>query len=262
MKQQLTSRVNRAQLGALSALLIIFSIVTLTSGEAHARRHRLAKQLDRRLMGKTGSGFGLIGAKLNLQWAGFSANLENAKDPLINDPSAMTAFGFGVTLDRSINHYVGFRAEALYQNKNVSHDSPVNYELKMANARVKSETYLDYVEVPVGVLVRFMPGHIIQPYTSVGMYGAILVNTDGTQEGFGSTEDARVPFSTFDYGWYLSAGSYFVLAEGAGFLSAELKYSGGLANIADTGVEINGQTPLKSQTYTSGNFSLSVSYYF
>lgn len=255
-------RLKRSPLIMITALLMAFSITSLSSGEVEARRHRLAKQLDRRLMGK--NGIGLIGAKLNMHWAGFDAELDNQKDPLINDPSSMLAFGFGVTLDRSINHYVGFRAEALYQNKNFTHDSPPNYDLKgNAIAKVQSETYLDYIELPVGVLVRLMPGHIIQPYTSIGMYGAMIVNGSGKHEDFGTNENPIKPFSFFDYGWYLSAGSYFVLAEGAGFLGAELKYSRGLANMADTGTEVPGDaSPLKSQVYTSGSFALSVSYYF
>lgn len=260
MKQTSIFGCKHSILLTVSTFLLSISMLLLPNQQAHARRHPLAKQLDRRLMGK--SGIGLIGAKVNLQWAAFSTELENEKDPLLNDPSSMYSFGFGVTLDRSINRYVGVRAEALYQNKNFTHDSPANYDLKTATTKVKSETYLDYIEIPVGVLVRLMPGHIIQPYTSIGMYGAMLVNASGKHEGQGTNENPFKPFSFFDYGWYLSGGSYFVLAEGAGFIGAELKYSRGLANMADTGVEIDGKTPLKSQVYTSDNFLLSVSYYF
>jgi len=260
MKQKLTSRFGRASLLLVATLCASVTLTTTSSSTAQARPHKLAKKFERRLRGV--DGIGLIGAKLNMQWASFSAELDNEQDRLLNDPSAMTSFGFGVTLDRAINRYVGVRAEALFQNKNFSHDSPPDYELKNATAKVESETFLDYIEVPVGVLVRLMPGELIQPYTSVGLYGAMLVNASGTQKGYGSNDNPFRPFSFFDYGWYLSAGSYFILAEGAGYLGAELKYSQGLANIADTSLELNKEEPLANQVYTAGNFALSVSYYF
>jgi len=222
-------------------------------------RRALAKTLDKKMR----SGYGLIGARLLLNFAGLGQAREGAKDPFLSDPSSSASVGFGLSLERGVNKLVSFRAEALFQNKNFSHKSPLQYDLKKSSTKLPSDTYLDYIEVPIGVVVRFMYGQLIRPYASAGLYGAFLVNADGTHEGEGENGEARKPFTSFDGGWYLSGGSFFVLGEDSGFLGAELRYSQGLDNVADTTVEASDKTtPLAKQTYTMRNFALSVSYHF
>ena len=138
------------------------------------------------------------------------------------------------------------------------------------NGRTETNTYMDFIEVPIMLVARFMHGQFIRPFIAGGVYGAVLLNVDGDQEGEGALDEARRPFSSFDYGFVLSGGAYFVLAKGAGFLSAELRYSRGLANMADTSLTATKSEesstgvaePLARQQYNMNNLSLMVGYYF
>jgi hypothetical protein len=224
-----------------------------------AARANLAKTLDKKMKGS--NGYGLIGARLLFNYAGISQAREGDKDKLISSTSDSGSLGFGLTFDRAFNRIVGVRAEALFQNKNFSHKSPEEYSLLKTPTKKDTETYLDYIEVPVGIVTRFNYGQLIRPYATAGLYVALLVNADGLQEG--DNKEARKPFTSFDAGWFLGGGSLFVLGEDAGFLGAELRYTRGLANIADTDVEADDKSkPLQNQIYTMSSLSLSVSYHF
>ena len=226
-----------------------------------SKRKALAKTLDKKMKGS--NGYGLLGLRLIGNFASINQELTGSKDPLIEDPSSSLSVGFGLTFDRAVNRLLSFHAEALFQNKNFTHKAPVNYDLNSSEKKVESVTHLDYIEVPVGLIARFMYGQRIRPYATAGLYGAFLINADGTHSDVGENTEARLPFSSFDAGWYLGGGSFFVLGEDLGFLSAELRYSRGFANVADTTVETtNKKTPLKAQIYTMGNLSFSVSYHF
>lgn len=258
MKTHLTARSRWALL--LGALTLMMSVAPQT---ASAKKHRLARALQ----SKIASQYGLFGIKINTSFASIEPERTGANDKFINNPESLATLGFGLTVDKGINRYVSVRAEALYQNKSFGHSAPEDYNLSANPSKVESETYLDYIEIPVGLVAGFQPGHLIQPYVSGGFYGALLLTADGRHTGLGTNDEARLPFRTFDYGWYLGAGSFFVLAEGAGFLGAELKYSQGMTNIADNEVEVKSSTgdqikPLEKQTYVMSNFSLAVSYYF
>lgn len=250
--------------------LLLCGLVLTPSADAKKKKRENStvkvnnQELDKKM--RTNE-FGLIGIRFH----GNFANLEVAResDPFIKNPSRGASFGFGVTLDKALNRIFAFRAEVLYQNKNFSSTGQVNYNLTQQK-RLSTNTYLDYLEVPLMMVFRFNHGKKIRPYGAFGVYGAALVQADGEQDGEGQLEDARRPFSTFDYGIVAAAGSYFVLGRGNGALSAELRYSQGMANIADTGVEADekqeqnasNKTPLARQEYNINNFSLMVAYYF
>lgn len=214
-----------------------------------------SKRLDKKMKG---SKYGLIGVRVGPNFASLST--AKSKDGVVESPESSVGVGFGVTADFGINDLFAFRVEGLYQNKNLSHRSLQDYT--RGDTLLDSNTYLDYVEVPVMGVVRFMRGSFVRPYVAGGMYGAVLVNADGDHNDKGQNKDPRKPFTTFDYGWVAAAGSYFVLAKGMGFLGAELRYSSGLANIADVTQKFNDDTPLESQSYTLSNFSILVTYYF
>ena len=118
------------------------------------------------------------------------------------------------------------------------------------------------------MVIRFGHGSLIRPYVAGGVYGAALLSTEAEQEDEGTLDEPRRPFTTFDYGVTFAAGTYFVLAPGAGFISAELRYSQGMANIADVDVEAEknenttNKKPLTRQQYNINNLALMIGYYF
>lgn len=250
---------------ALTILLGLTIPHTVQPNHATAKKVRKgAKRLDKKMKKST---YGLFGIRVH----GNFANLDTAQssDPFIRDPSRGASVGFGVTFDKGLNNLMSLRLDVLYQNKNFSSDGLNNYNLAI-NGRSQTNTYMDFIEVPIMLVARFMHGQFIRPYVGAGLYGAALVTVEGDQEDGGALDDARRPFSLFDYGFVLSGGTYFVLAKGAGFLSAELRYSRGLANIADTDVEATKDEqastgtaqPLSRQQYNMNNLSLMLGYYF
>ena len=250
---------------ALIFLLSVACVQTVNTNSVEAKKRRGANRLDKRMKK---SQYGLFGLRLHLN----SANLDVSRnsDPFVDDPESNLGFGFGVTFDKGLNNLMSLRVDALYQNKNFSAKAKNNYNLAV-NQRVSTSNFLDYIEVPVMLVARFMHGQYIRPFGGVGLYGAMrLPTTESTQEEQGAVDEPGRPFGFFDYGFVMSAGSYFVLSKGAGFLSAELRYSKGLANVADTGIESTQSErssgvqnePLKRQTYNMSNFSVMLAYYF
>lgn len=244
------------------------SALVSTSAVAEAKNPRLAGLLDKKMME---SKYGLFGVRLSSNFATISVTREK-NDPFIKDSSSGANVGLGVIFDKAFNRLVGVRGEALFQRKSFSAEAVPNYDLTKPE-RLDTRTTLNFVEVPIMAVVRFMDGNFIRPYAAAGVYGSMLLYADGEQEDEGTLDEPRRPFTTFDYGLVFAGGSYFVLAEGFGFLSAELRYSRGLANLADEDVETtsteknNGgskfsDTPLNRQTYNIHNVSLMVGYYF
>jgi len=227
-----------------------------------AKKKRLSRTLDKKMRK---SPYGLIGIRIHANFA----NIDAAKtdDPFIKDPSRGAGLGFGVTLDKGLNRIFGIRGELLYQNKNFSAEGVVDYNLSQSRT-LSTSSYLDYLEVPLMMVVRFGHGQLLRPYVAGGVYGAALISTEGEQKDEGSLEDPRRPFTTFDYGFTGAIGTYFVFAPESGFISAELRYSQGMANIADVDVEADAKenatnkTPLSRQQYYMNNFALMVGYYF
>ena len=260
----------------LSAQISSFSDISSVS-QAHAQKRgkgkkkrflpknrKLARSLDKKMLNNK---YGLVGIRMHANFANIDAERED--DPFIKNPSRGAGFGFGITLDKAFNRIFGVRGEFLYQNKNFSADGVVDYNLSQAGSSpLATSSYLDYIEVPLMMVVRFGHGQLLRPYVAGGVYGAALISTEGEQKGEGSLEDPRRPFTTFDYGFTGAVGTYFVLAPGAGFLSAELRYSQGMANIADVDVEAEAKenttnkTPLSRQQYYMNNWALMVGYYF
>ena len=230
------------------------------------KTRQLANSLDRKMIN---SPYGLIGIRAHMNTMNVSPT--KTSDPFIKDPSRGVGFGFGLTIDKALNRVFGVRADVLYQNKNFSAQGKTNFDLTQNTTR-ETSLYLDYIEVPLMMVVRFMDGQLIRPYALFGGYGAALLTADGEQEEEGALDEPRRPFSTFDAGLVFGVGSYFVLAPGAGFLSAELRYTQGMVNIADTDVEAKNEekaqsanlnkTPLSRQTYNTSNFMIMVGYYF
>lgn len=262
-------------LRSLNLIMVALAVLGLTFTAAHAQKkkkkrgmssqtRKQARSLDRKMRQNE---FGLIGIRFH----GNFANLEVSKnnDPFIKDPNRGASFGFGITADKAMNRIFGFRAEVLYQNKNFSSTGQVDYNLAQQK-RISTNSYLDYLEVPLMMVFRFNHGSVIRPYGFFGVYGAALIQADGEQEGEGRLSEPRRPFSTFDYGFVFGGGSYFTLGKGSGALSAELRYSQGMANIADTDVKadedqeqnVSNKTPLERQEYYINNFSLMIGYYF
>ena len=253
-------------LRALSVLICFGLTGAVTAESSFAKgkkRRKQANRLDRRMKR---SQYGLFGLRVQGNFATLSTTRDT--DPFVRDPSRGSSVGFGVTFDKGLNDVMSLRLDALYQNKNFSAKGRSNYNLAV-NEMKETSTYMDFIEVPVMLVARFMKGQLIRPYFGAGVYGAMLLPVTAEQEGEGAIDEPRRPFSTFDYGFVLAGGSYFVLSKGAGFLSAELRYSRGLANLADTGVETTSaesnygsKTPLARQTYNMNNLSLMVGYYF
>jgi hypothetical protein len=229
--------------------------------QAATRLRRQASGLDQGMR----RGYGLIGLRLQTNFVNLSTGREN--DPFIQDPSRGIGMGFGLSIDRAFNRIFGVRAEVMYQNKNFSAQGKVDYNLD-SSSRSDTSTYLDYLEVPLMMVVRLRHGELIRPYVVGGIYGSFLITSDAEQEGEGTLSNARRPFSSFDAGLVFGVGSYFVLGRDMGYLSAELRYSHGMVNIADTGIEAedgemtDNRTPLTRQTYNTSNVTLSVGYHF
>jgi hypothetical protein len=175
--------------------------------------------------------------------------------------------GFGLTVDKAVNRIFGVRGEILYQNKNFSARGKSDFKLGRSVKSADTSIYLDYLEVPLMMVIRLFEGKLIRPYIGAGVYGAFRIWSEAEQTDGFLNESSR-PFGYFDAGLVLSAGSYFVFAHDYGFLSAELRYSQGLLNVANTGVEavkgeeVNNKTPLERQIYNMNNLSLMVAYYF
>jgi hypothetical protein len=226
------------------------------------KNRKLSRSLDKKMLNNK---YGLIGIRMHANFANIDADRKD--DPFIKDPSRGAGFGFGMTLDKAFNRIFGVRGEVLYQNKNFSADGVVDYNLSQSS-RLATSSYLDYLEVPLMMVVRFGHGQLLRPYVAGGVYGAALISTEGEQKDEGTLEEPRRPFTTFDYGFTGAVGTYFVLAPGAGFISAELRYSQGMANIADVDVEAenkentNNKTPLSRQQYYMNNWALMIGYYF
>lgn len=223
---------------------------------------RGARRLDRKMLENP---YGLIGIRAHMNFANLSVSKD--KDPFLDDPSRGFGFGFGITADKAFNRIFGVRLDVLYQNKNFSAQGKPNFNLGDSKTR-NTSMYLDYLEVPLMMVIRFMDNRRIRPYALFGAYAAMLLSTQGEQEEEGALDDPRRPFSTFDAGLVFGAGSYFVLPPGMGFLSAELRYTQGSVNVADTGVEAEmgemtaNNTPLSRQSYINNNLMLMVGYYF
>lgn len=229
------------------------------------RKSRSAQKLQKKMRSNK---YGALGMRVGVNFAGLD---QSKNDQLISNPSSSAGLGLGIVFDKALNEVAGFRVEALYQNKNFTHKSVGQYDLgsglTLDNDAVKTETFLDYVEIPLLFVVRLNPGKQLRPFLNGGFYGAALVNTSGVHEGEGENKESRLPFSSFDYGWVAGAGAYFAVAGDAGAVSFELRYSQSLANIADNDVEISKAdgskiTPLDKSIYGLGNFSLLLSYYF
>ncbi len=254
-------------LGGLSLLLGLSLTQTALITDVDAkgkRRKKQARRLDRQMQNNK---YGLFGLRIHGNFAVIDST--RSSDPFVRDPSRGSSVGFGVTFDKGLNDIMSLRLDALYQNKNFSAEGRSNYNLAV-NTMKETSTYMDFIEVPIMLVARFMRGQLIRPYIAGGVYGAMLLSVDGEQVDDGVLDEARRPFSTFDYGFVLAGGSYFVLSKGAGFLSAELRYSQGMANIADTDVETTeteavaygNPKPLSRQTYNINNLSLMIGYYF
>ena len=251
---------------ALMLLMSIFLFQTVSTHSAEAKkRQKGAKRLDKQLKKAQ---YGLFGIRLHLNSANLDASRE--KDPFVQNPERNLGFGFGVTFDKGLNNLMSVRVDALYQNKNFSAKGKSDYNLAV-NDSLTTSTYMDFIEIPVMLTARFMHGQLIRPFFAGGFYGAMrLPSTTAEQDGQGSVDEAGRPFGFFDYGFVLAGGSYFVLQKGAGFLSAEIRYSQGMANIADTGIEANqseqnngaAAEPLKRQEYNINNLSVMMAYYF
>ena len=249
--------------------LMICAISTsfILSTQGYAQSTRLAQRLDKKM---TESQFGLFGVRLHANFASLSA--ERSNDPFMKDPGSGANVGFGVVFDKAFNRLIGVRAEALFQKKSFSASAVPNYNLATDKGFIDTRTTLNFIEIPIMAVARFRFGEFIRPYAAGGVYGSMLLYSDGDQEDEGMLDEPRRPFSTFDYGLVFAGGAYFVLAEGFGYLSAELRYSRGFANLADQDVTATkeekaegtkfGNTPLARQQYFMHNVSLMVGYYF
>lgn len=221
------------------------------------------KRLDKKMKQEL-----FIGVKLGLNLASISTDSD---DKVLGETSVHPGFGFGLAIDKAFNDYVGIRAEGLWQNKNFSHNSTKNYNTTGGN--LETTTYLDYLEVPVMAVIRFNKGSKIRPFLTVGGFFSALIFSDGLQKEK-EMQSARKPFFAFDGGYVIGAGTYFVLPPGAGFLSLELRYTGGMVNVADNNEEFyadntnednesgQGQEKLKESIYSTNNLSFILGYYF
>ena len=234
-------------------MCFILAVPCFSYGEEKFEKNDVDR-LDRLLMKKTR----LFGLKVDLNATSLS---QHKDDRLIRDLGLGTGVGIGATLDGAFTRFIGYRVEALYRNKNFTHKSPVAYDLNGGVTPVESETYLDYLELPLLALVRFNPGHMIRPYATLGIYGSILINADGIQ-GVQDNPQARLPFNTFDAGFIIGGGSYFVLPKGLGILSAELRYTSSAMNLADVDLEVVQFKPLENALYELGDLSLNITYFF
>ena len=210
-----------------------------------------------------------VGVKLGLNLASISTDSD---DKVLGETSVHPGFGFGLAIDKAFNDYVGIRAEGLWQNKNFSHSSRKNYNLE--GSKLDTTTYLDYLEVPIMAVIRFNKGDSIRPFITFGGFFSALIFSDGLQKEK-EMATARKPFFAFDGGYVIGAGTYFVLPPGAGFLSLELRYTGGMVNVADNNEEFyndntkedrpdseKGQELLEESIYSTNNFSFILGYYF
>ena len=248
--------------------LMICAISTsfILSTQGYAQGTRLAQRLDKKM---TESQFGLFGVRLHANFASLSVN--RSSDPFMKDPGSGANIGLGVVFDKAFNRLMGVRAEALFQKKSFSASAVPNYDLTKTE-RIDTQTTLNFIEIPIMAVARFRFGEFIRPYAAGGVYGSMLLYSDGEQDGEGMLDEPRRPFSTFDYGLVFAGGAYFVLAEGFGYLSAELRYSRGFANLADQDVSSTKEekdedlkfpkTPLARQQYFMHNVSLMIGYYF
>ena len=120
--------------------------------------------------------------------------------------------------------------------------------------------------------VNFINVHVHDVLCSICLRGylSFLFMTDGMQKGK-SMSEARRPFYGLDGGFVLGAGTYFVLPPGAGFLSLELRYTGGMVNVADENQEFYAdnkeekgkeQLLLEESIYDTNTVSFILGYYF
>jgi hypothetical protein len=249
-------------------ILLSLALTPLQSALAKKGKNKKGKKSkikkSMRLDKKMKEGY-FVGVKLglNLSWVG-----SDSEDDVLGETDTYPGLGFGLSIGHAFNDYVGVRAEALWINKNFSHSSTKNYNL--GGNKLKTTTYLDYLEIPLLAVIRFNKGAKIRPFITVGGFFSALVMSDGIQKGKTMSE-ARKPFFAFDGGFIVGAGTYFVLPPGAGFLSVELRYTGGMVNIADNGEEFfanneeeNGtaEETLKDAIYNMNNFGILLGYYF
>ncbi len=230
------------------------------------KKKKGTKALDKRMS----RAYGLLGFRLGLGSSSLSQGSEKG-DQLIKDPNFGFGFHVGATIDKAIsgNDFVGLRAELLLSMKSFNHLSPGDYK----KANVDADKYLDsstslyYLELPVLVTLRFMKGKSVRPIGYFGGYGAALLSASGAQDG-SSNANARVPFSTFDYGLIFGGGVNMYLGKGAGLLTLELRTSFGLANIADNDMFDNtfkdlgfSKEPIPSSVYHNRSITLIATYH-
>lgn len=245
-------------------ILLALALTPLHSAVAKKGKKGKKGKQSMRLDKKMKTGY-FIGVKigLNLSWVG-----TDDEDTILGETDTYPGLGFGLSIGHAFNDYVGVRAEALWLNKNFSHSSTKNYNL--GGDRLDTTTYLDYLEIPLLAVIRFNKGAKIRPFITIGGFFSALVMSDGIQKGKTMSE-ARKPFFAFDGGFIIGGGTYFVLPPGAGYLSVELRYTGGMVNIADNGEEFftdneeekgDAQEKLKDAIYSMNNFGLFLGYYF
>ena len=204
-----------------------------------------------------------------------SLGQSRSSDPFIQEPGVGFGFNGGVTYDRGFNKLFGVRLGANFSQRSFSHravsnhgydegseqyiintsgDTPSRYE--------DSETTLNSVELPLSLQFRFKASKRVRPFAYLGGYFSLLLAANGTHEDSGNNSEARAPFSSFDAGWLVGGGVYWILSPGSGFISTDLRLSGSLGNIADTDAETSTGESLKQQIYQPFTTLFALTYHF
>lgn len=94
--------------------------------------------------------------------------------------------------------------------------------------------HLNYVEVPVLLKVWLIPVGAVRPYLAAGPALSYLLSAKSRveQSGSSTTINMRSTFSSYDYAAVLDAG--LAWSVGPGVLSADVRYTLGLDNVAQT----------------------------
>ena len=228
---------------------------------------RAAQQFEQGIRG------GIAGVRLGLTMS--SLGQSRSSDPFIQDPGVGFGFNGGVTYDRGFNKLFGIRLGANFSQRSFSHRAVSNYGYDEESEEYiintsgdnpsryeDSETTLNSVEIPLSLQFRFKANPRLRPFAYLGGYFSLLLAASGTHEEAGNNSEARAPFSSLDAGWLVGGGVYWILPPGSGFISADLRLSGSLGNVADTDAETRAGESLKQQIYQPFTTLLALTYHF
>lgn len=162
---------------------------------------------------------GSIGLNVGFSSANFECDCYGVRGN--EDYDRVTGLVAGLSYDKSVNRFLGYRLSALYHQKGADwNDGGRGYEVILTTG-----------EIAASGIIRYSMSNVTTLYLNLGVYVGAIFDTEATISNEKSRELAD-QFSFLDYGLNIGAGAFFALSRSRGLMaSAQLLYSHGLADL-------------------------------